>query len=93
MDFAFYDAVGFHGRGLEDWDVSSVVSMNGVFFATHLEEDLSSWDVSSVTHMGEGMLCGSFQETTYLHIVAFAHTCCMNGEMLSQWNMSSVRFP
>ena len=64
-----------HIIGLEDWDVSKVTNMNGMFSGcTHFNSDLSNWDVSSVKDMG----------------LMFSNCKKFNSD-LSKWDVSSVK--
>ena len=64
-----------HIIGLEDWDVSNVENMEGMFWdCENFNSDLSKWDVSNVVDMG-GM---------------FSYCKFFNSD-LSNWNVSSVR--
>jgi surface protein len=41
-------------KDIENWDVSNVTNMNGLFFDecfSTFNEDISNWDVSNVTNM------------------------------------------
>ena len=72
--FRGYDKVK-HIIGLEDWDVSKVTNMYGMFYnCKNFNSDLSNWDVSSVGNM-YGMFCG----------------CINFNSDLSKWDVSSVR--
>ena len=47
----FYRTKSFN-QPLNEWDVSNVISMNGMFFeTTTFNGDISEWDVSSVMNM------------------------------------------
>ena len=58
MMFMFDCATAFN-RDLSSWNVSTVTSMNAMFYnARSFNGNISSWDVSAVTDMG-GMLAGA----------------------------------
>ena len=60
--------------GIEDWDVSAVTSIIGLFYCKSLfNQDISSWNVSAVTDM-RGMFQGAW---------AF-------NQDIGRWNVSSV---
>ena len=64
-----------HIIGLEDWDVSEVTNMKGMFWACkNFNSDLSNWDVSSVKDM-----CSMLEG------------CKNFNCDLSNWNVSSVK--
>ena len=64
-----------HIIGLENWDVSEVTNMNGMFMGCRkFNSDLSKWNVSSVRDMHD-MFWG----------------CINFNSDLSKWNVSSVR--
>lgn len=46
----FYQASSFN-QPIGHWNVSTIKSMNSMFFATPFNQDLSTWDVSNVTDM------------------------------------------
>ena len=71
--FRGYEYVA-HIIGLEDWDVSKVTNMEGMFAGCQsFNSDLSKWDVSSVTNMNN-----IFNE------------CKKFNSDLSNWDVSSV---
>ena len=44
------------GLGLNNWNVSNVTNMDGMFFeAEYFNQPLNKWNVSKVTGMGFGM--------------------------------------
>ncbi|WP_086321978.1 BspA family leucine-rich repeat surface protein [Campylobacter devanensis] len=60
--------------GIEEWDVSHVTNMSGMFKgAVNFNSDISSWDVSHVTNMS-GMFAGAFNFN----------------QPLNDWNVSNV---
>ena len=63
-----------HIIGLENWDVSEVTNMNGMFIGcTRFNSDLSKWDVSNV----KSMIC-------------MFRGCQTFNSDLSKWNVSKV---
>ena len=61
--------------GLEDWDVSEVTNMNGMFSdCRNFNSDLSNWDVSNVEDMG-----------------FMFRSCDNFNSDLSKWNVSNVK--
>ena len=45
----FLDCKSFKGKGLENWDVSNVISTRNMFYrCENLDCNLSNWDVSKV---------------------------------------------
>ncbi|CCF79674.1 Conserved putative prolipoprotein [Helicobacter bizzozeronii CCUG 35545] len=61
-------------EGLENWDVSHVSNMEGMFYRAILfNHDISSWDVSKVEKMN-----GMFKK------------CAIFNQPLNSWNVSSV---
>jgi surface protein len=68
------DCLNGGATDMPGWDVSRVVSFEGLFQdKTSFDEDLSSWDVSSVTNM----------ERTFLGATAF-------NSPIGDWNVASV---
>ena len=55
-----YDMRRMKGIKIEDWDVSRVTNMDGLFKNTFFNEDISGWDVSNVTSMR-----GMFQNSRF----------------------------
>jgi surface protein len=54
MSSMFSFAKSFEGKDLEDWDVSNVQNMQGMFHgASKFNADLSGWNVSKVTDMSQ----------------------------------------
>ena len=69
----FYYATKFN-QNLNNWDVSKVNNMSGMFRAAFLfNQDISSWNVSNVTDMSQ-----MFYEATLFN------------QDISSWNVSSV---
>ena len=65
-----------HIIGLEDWDVSHVEDMGGMFYGCeHFNSDLSKWDVSHVENMSS-----MFEE------------CENFNSDLSKWDVSNVKY-
>ena len=63
-----------HIIGLEDWDVSKVTNMKGMFYnCENFNSDLSNWDVSSVGNM-----------------YSMFYRCKTFNSDLSKWNVSNV---
>ena len=63
-----------HIIGLEDWDVSKVTNMKGMFYnCENFNSDLSNWDVSSVGNMH-----------------SMFYRCKTFNSDLSKWNVSNV---
>ena len=61
--------------GLEDWDVSNVENMEGMFYnCENFNSDLSNWDVSSVGNMH-----------------SMFYRCKTFNSDLSKWDVSSVK--
>ena len=64
-----------HIIGLEDWDVSEVTNMKGMFYnCENFNSDLSNWDVSSVGNMH-----------------SMFYRCKTFNSDLSKWNVSNVK--
>ncbi|WP_086301876.1 BspA family leucine-rich repeat surface protein, partial [Campylobacter devanensis] len=54
----FKDSKRSDFSGIEDWDVSHVTNMSGMFWgAENFNSDISSWDVSNVTDMSGMFAC------------------------------------
>ena len=68
----------YTGRGLENWDVSMVTSLDSAFRGTSIAADLTTWDVSQVT-----TLSYTFSDTGLE-----SATVSVTG--LEEWNVSSV---
>ena len=77
LSSAFYNCTNLGSDGsLNNWDVSSVTSMYGMFFcASSFNQPLGDWDISSVTSMS-GMFTNAFSFD----------------QPLGDWDVSSVRF-
>ena len=74
MSKLFYDSRRKDFSGIENWDVSSVTDMSGMFaYCYDFNQPLNNWDVSSVTGMHE-MFDG----------------CENFNQPLDSWNVSSV---
>ena len=89
-----------HIIGLEDWDVSEVTNMNGMFSdCRNFNSDLSNWDVSNVKSMRSMFSnCKNFNcdlskwNVSNVEDMGFMFKSCDNfNSDLSQWNVSSVR--
>ncbi len=56
MQFMFFRACSFN-QPLNDWDVSNVTEMRGMFCETNaFNQQLDKWDVSEMTDMREMLL-------------------------------------
>lgn len=85
--------------GIENWDVSSVTSMNGMFYNCYdFNQPLDNWDVSSVTNMSEMFSgCENFNQPLDSWDVSsvtdmrgmFAY-CTNFNQPLNNWDVSSV---
>ena len=85
-------------KGIENWDVSSVTDMKGLFANSDFNRDISGWDVSSVTDMGNMFMgCADFDQPIGSWNVSkvtdmrgmFAGCSAFNGD-ISQWDVSKV---
>ena len=68
----------FTGRGLENWDMSMVTSLDSAFKGTSIAANLTNWDVSQVTTLSD-----AFSDTGL-----GSATVSVTG--LEDWNVSSV---
>ena len=89
-----------HIIGLEDWDVSKVTNMNGMFSGcTHFNSDLSKWDVSNVKDMRSMFsACKNFNsdlsnwDVSNVEDMRFMFRSCDNfNSDLSKWNVFNVK--
>ena len=89
-----------HIIGLEDWDVSKVTNMKGMFYnCENFNSDLSNWDVSSVGNMYSMFYrCKTFNSDLSKWNVSNVENMygmfwgCINfNSDLSKWNVSSVK--
>ena len=88
-----------HIIGLEDWDVSKVTNMKGMFYnCENFNCDLSKWDVSKVTNM-KGMFynCENFNAdlsnwdvSSVENIHSMFYDCRTFNSDLSNWDVSNV---
>ncbi len=86
--------------GIEDWDVSHVTNMSGMFAgAVNFNSDISSWDVSHVTNMS-GMFAGATSFNQPLDNWDVSSVTNMSGmflgnesfnQFLNDWNVSNVK--
>ena len=88
-----------HIIGLENWDVSEVTNMNGMFIGcTRFNSDLSKWDVSNVKDMRSMFSdCRNFNsdlsnwDVSNVEDMGFMFRSCDNfNSDLSKWNVSKV---
>ena len=88
-----------HIIGLEDWDVSEVTNMNGMFSdCRNFNSDLSNWDVSNVKSMRRMFSnCKNFNcdlskwNVSNVEDMGFMFTGCKKfNSDLSKWNVSNV---
>ena len=88
-----------HIIGLENWDVSNVKNMSGMFSGCkNFNSDLSKWDVSNVEDMGfMFMSCDNFNSdlskwnVSKVENMRFMFWSCDNfNSDLSKWDVSSV---
>ena len=93
------DAVIARHGPIEEWDVSKVTNMRGLFGdVERFNGDLSKWDVSNVTDMGcmfsnACSFCGDLSKWDVSSVTAmfnmFGNACFFNGD-LSKWDVSNV---
>ena len=83
---------------MNDWDVSNVTNMSGMFFiATSFNQDISSWDVSKVTNMDRMFYGTSFNQDIGSWNVSnvtnmngmFYYSSSFNQD-IGNWNVSNV---
>ena len=99
MSSLFYESNRKDFSGIENWDVSNVTDMSGMFlFCKKFNQPLNSWDVSNVTNMN-GMFsgCENFNQplnswnvsnVTDMKSMFF---CCENfNQPLNSWDVSNV---
>ena len=88
-----------HIIGLENWDVSKVTNMNGMFMGCiRFNSDLSKWDVSNVKVMRSMFSgCKNFNsdlskwDVSNVEDMGFMFSSCDNfNSDLSKWDVSSV---
>ena len=97
--FCGYEKVK-HIIGLEDWDVSKVTNMKGMFYnCENFNSDLSNWNVSSVENMS-GMFeeCKNFNcdlskwdVSNVENMLDMFRDCIKFNCDLSKWDVSSVK--
>ena len=89
-----------HIIGLENWDVSEVTNMNGMFSGcTRFNSDLSKWDVSNVKDMRSMFSdCRNFNsdlsnwDVSNVEDMRFMFRSCDNfNSDLSKWNVFNVK--
>ena len=92
-----------HIIGLEDWDVSEVTNMNGMFSdCRNFNSDLSNWDVSNVKSMRRMFSnCKNFNcdlskwNVSNVEDMGFMFLSCDNfnsdGKSLNNWDVSNVQ--
>ena len=89
-----------HIIGLEDWDVSNVKTMNGMFCnCENFNADLSKWDVSGVGNMRfmfddcKNFNCdlSNWDVSSVTDMCSMFSGCTQFNSDLSKWNVSSVR--
>ena len=89
-----------HIIGIEDWDVSNVKNMHGMFSGCrNFNSDLSKWDVSSVEDMGYMFnCCDNFNSdlsnwnVSNVEDMRYMFNECKNfNSDLSKWNVSNVK--
>ena len=89
-----------HIIGLEDWDISKVTNMRGMFRdCRKFNSDLSKWDVSNVENMREMFWdCQTFNSdlsnwnvSSVENMECMFHSCDNFNSDLSNWNVSSVK--
>ena len=89
-----------HIIGIEDWDVSKVTNMNGMFIGcTRFNSDLSKWDVSNVKDMRSMFSdCRNFNsdlsnwDVSNVEDMRFMFRSCDNfNSDLSKWNVFNVK--
>ena len=74
MSWLFYNSERKDFSGIENWDVSSVTDMSGMFeYCKKFNQPLNDWNVSSVTNM------------SYMF-----YNCKKFNQPLSGWDVSSV---
>ncbi|TPN88658.1 BspA family leucine-rich repeat surface protein [Aquimarina algicola] len=94
----FAGCVKFNAANLNDWDVSSIEDMGGVFGGTAFNGDISQWDVSKVETMrnmfdGATEFNGDISQWDVSSVTdmreMFLGATAFNGD-ISRWNVSSV---
>jgi surface protein len=96
----FYECENFTGKGLENWDVSNIIDMSGMFFkCKQFNINLSNWDVNNVqktkfmfsnceNFKGKGLSNWNFLENNIKNISFMFYKCNKFKEDLSNWNIS-----
>ena len=98
-----WNSFGYIGQssitGLNNWDVSNVTDMSGMFGgANNFNQDLSSWNVSNVTSMG-GMFSGatnfnqnigSWNVSKVTNMGGMFYGAAYFNQDISSWNVSNV---
>lgn len=92
----FYQASSFN-QPIGHWNVSTIISMNSMFFATPFNQDLSAWDVSNVTDMLNMFSSTPFNQNignwNVSNVTNMGGMFASNGAFnqdISNWNVSKV---
>jgi surface protein len=92
----FYQASSFN-QPIGHWNVSTIISMNSMFFATPFNQDLSTWDVSNVTDMLNMFSSTPFNQNignwNVSNVTNMGGMFASNGAFnqdISNWNVSKV---
>ncbi|WP_180380004.1 DarT ssDNA thymidine ADP-ribosyltransferase family protein, partial [Campylobacter sp. P0109] len=99
MSELFYESWREDFSGIENWDVSSVTNMSGMFFGCdNFNQPLDNWNVSSVVNMsGMFSCCTNFNQpldnwdvSSVIDMVAMFRDCKNFNQPLDSWDVSSV---
>ena len=72
----FYNADGFTGEGLNNWNTGSITNMESTFESISnvtFGFDLRLWNLSSVTNMRDILLYSSYSTTNYSNLLIYLH--------------------
>jgi surface protein len=97
--FMFYGCVSLvYNSTLNNWDVSNVTDMSGMFGFTLFNQPLSSWDVSNVTNMN-GMFAsaisfnqniGGWDVSSVINMGGMFNDAQLFNQNIGSWDVSNV---